>query len=150
MNAFLVIALAVTIVIAIGTYKWLPIPFLTYSQGRRPMEGTVTSVESQAGGLIKVSLAQGLQVGPIPKASAVISMSGSCTSYVYFRSDPELEMPKVGMHIRAGTTNRNYRLRGVSLNWVDYWVKLEAPTTGGSVVFIAGAGEAMEGVASAA
>ncbi len=122
--------LAVALV-GILTYKWVNVPLLTKVQGYAPMEGMVDSIVTLPGGALEIGLKQEGTIAPSLQEGSIVMMNSSITSFAHFR--PGQTLPQKGMTIKAVTTNRLYRLRERSLNWVHSWVPVDSIKPGMTV-----------------
>ena len=122
-------------VVAILTWFMVPVPFLSYKQGKKSKDsGVVTSIKKLKLGAYYVGLTQGLKVDPRCLQGGVTMMSGSMTRYVTFRFWQSL--PKLGDTVETETQNRNYPLRSRSYNWVSSWKHVDKVSPGGLITMV--------------
>jgi len=129
-DAVLILFVLIAVALILGYLTYLPIPFLSYSQGKEKMYGRVSAIKKLKGGMtIEVSLDQSVSINPRLKEGSPKLISARVTSFIYFRRWQKI--PKIGEVIVVEIKNRNYILRERSLNWVKSWRRYagEIPVT---------------------
>ena len=129
-------AVAIVAIIVIATYLLIPLPLLSYGQGRGEVQqGEVTGVKKIRPGVIEVSLSQILEIDPgLQEKDDQGHVSGvtraSSTRFIHIRG--KVGVPKIGDKIWVVSVNKLHRFTGRSFNWVKKWclLKGDAPVGG--------------------
>ncbi len=119
-DAVLILFALIVVALILGYLTYLPIPFLSYGQGKEKLYGRISAIKKLKSGMtIEVSLTQSVTIGPRLQEGSIRLASAGVTYFAYFRKWQKI--PKIGDIIEADTKARYYVLRERSLNCVKSW-----------------------------